>query len=345
MSIVVVGGGAIGLLTAARLAQQPAGPPSALLARPRSAAALTAAPLQISGLWAGSVPQLLVAGSPADLPAALQQPRLAILAVKGYDTPAAVETLRQLAPQTILTLQNGIGNEETLAAAFGAARIIAGAITTSVDAQSATQISVTKLGGIGLASVAGADLQFAQQSLQQAGFQVATFADYRAMKWSKALLNMLGNATAAILDWPVERVYADRRLIALECAALREALNVMDRLQLRPINLPRYPAALLAFGLRRLPTALFYPLLRSRVAGGRGGKAPSLLRDLQAGRDRSEGEFLYGAVAAAAASCGLAAPVNAALWRILGGIARTELRWDDFRGRPAELLRACGEPK
>lgn len=342
MSIVVVGGGAIGLLVAARLAQQPHGPPSALLARPRSAAALKADALQISGLWSGSVPQLQVAGSVAELPAALRNPQLAILAVKGYDTPGAITTLKELAPQTILTLQNGLGHEERLAAVFGADRIISGAITTSVDAQSLTQISVTKLGGIGLASVGNVSLDAAQAALTAGGFQVAIFADYRAMKWSKALLNMLGNATAAILDWSVERVYADRRLIALELAALREALAVMRRLKLRPLNLPHYPAALLAFGVRGLPAPIFVPLLRSRVAGGRGGKAPSLLRDLQAGRRQSEGEFLYGAVAQAAELSGVAAPVNAALWRVLGSIARGETAWDAYRNRPEALLQACG---
>ncbi|WP_322495924.1 ketopantoate reductase C-terminal domain-containing protein, partial [Chloroflexus sp.] len=70
-------------------------------------------------------------------------------------------------------------------------------------------------------------------------------------------------------------------------------------------------------------------------------KDPSLLRDLRAGRTRSEGEFLYGAVVAATAAHGLAAPVNAGLWRVLGGIARGELAWDDYRGQPERLLAAC----
>ena len=44
-------------------------------------------------------------------------------------------------------------------------------------------------------------------------FDAREYADYRALKWSKALLNMLGNATAAILDMTVEQVYADPRLV------------------------------------------------------------------------------------------------------------------------------------
>ncbi|WP_322487826.1 2-dehydropantoate 2-reductase [Chloroflexus sp.] len=342
MAIVIVGGGAIGLLVLSRLAQAANLPSVALLTRPNGAAALRANPLVVSGIGTCELTNLTVAGAVTELPPAFQSPALAILCVKGYDTEGAIPTLRALNPATILTLQNGIGNEETLAAAFGADRIVSGAITTSVDATGPTTITVTKAGGIGLAPVgAASDLTRAETALSAAGFAVRRYPDYRALKWSKALLNMLGNATAAILGWPVDQVYANRRLIALERAAVREALAVMQAMGVKPVNLPRYPAALLAFGIRWLPPALLDPILRQRVAGGRGGKDPSLLRDLRAGRTRSEGEFLYGAVVAAAAAHGLAAPVNAGLWQVLSGIARGELAWEDYRGQPERLLAVC----
>jgi 2-dehydropantoate 2-reductase len=341
MSIVIVGGGAIGLLTAGRLALAGT-PPSVLLTRPNGAAALAAAPLQITRDAAvQAVPQLRVAAAPTALPEDCRRPELAILCVKGYDTPGAIETLRELEPQYVLTLQNGIGNEEALSAAFGVERVVSGAITTSVDLHSPTAITVTKEGGIGLAPVGKLDpAKFATwaAALTNAGFRVQQYADYRAMKWSKALLNMLGNATAAILGWPVDRVYADNQLIALELRCIREALAVMRAMHARPVNLPRYPAALLARGVAWAPQPILYPVLRRMVGGGRGGKDPSLLRDLRAGRTRSEGEFLYGAVAEAARRHGLPAPVNAALWRILGGIARGELEWAHYRDQPERLL-------
>jgi 2-dehydropantoate 2-reductase len=316
-----------------------------LLARASTREALAVMPLAIVREGGTTtVANLPVAAAPDELPAALQRPALAILCVKGYDTAAALDGLAALAPGLILTLQNGIGNEQQLVARFGAARVASGAITTSVDLESPTRIVVTKAGGIGLAPTGpGADLSlYTAAALAQAGFVVKQYPDYQAMKWSKALLNMLGNATAAILDMSVAEVYADKRLVALERRAFREALAVMERQGWRPINLPRYPAALLALGMRLLPPLLLDPVLRSRVAGGRGGKAPSLLRDLRAGRGRSEGEFLYGAIAAQAAALGLAAPANAGLWRVLGGIARGELAWDDYRGKPDRLLAEIG---
>ncbi len=62
---------------------------------------------------------------------------LAIVAVKSYDTDSAIETLRRaLGPETkatILCPQNGVGNEEKLAAAFGADQIVACALTVPLE--------------------------------------------------------------------------------------------------------------------------------------------------------------------------------------------------------------------
>ncbi len=338
MTIVVVGAGAIGMLVAGRLAQT--GRPTALLARPGTAAELARSGIRIT--QAGQTEQIgdvAALGAPEDLPAAARPVELAILCVKGYDTAGALPGLVALDPQQVLTLQNGIGNEELLIKHFGDERVISGTITTSVEVAGPGQIVVTKAGGIGLAPTRpGGELSSASAPLSAAGFPVNQYDDYRAMKWSKALLNMLGNATAAILDMPVQAVYADAGLFALEREALREALRVMERLKIAPLDLPRYRAATLAQAVRWVPAALLRPLLRRMIAGGRGGKPPSLLLDLTRGAPRSEGEFLYGAVARAATSVGLDAPVNRRLWDILSAITRRETPWETYRGKPERLI-------
>lgn len=341
MSIVVVGGGAIGLFVAGRLTlagQQPI----TLLARPSSVNALLNQPLSISFQGAvTNVPGLRVVDTPAKLLADCRRPDLAILCVKGYDTPGAITTLRELGATHTLTLQNGIGNEEALAEGLGVKQIISGAITTSVDLASPTEIIVTKEGGIGLAPFGRTpELGHIVATLTAAGFRTKTYGDHRAMKWSKALLNMLGNASAAILGMTVGEVYADSRLVAMERRAFREALEVMQRLGATPVNLPSYPAALLSHAMTWLPKPLLFPLLRKVVAGGRGGKDPSLLRDLRAGRRRSEGEFLYGAIAAEANHQGVPAPINAGLWRVLSGITTGKIPWEEYRRKPEQLLAA-----
>jgi 2-dehydropantoate 2-reductase len=336
---VIVGAGAIGLLVAGRLAQS--GQRCVLLARP-SAAALAERPLRIAGPGAEqSQAQLAVITAPDQLGPTDREPELAILCVKGYDTAGALPALERLGARHVLTLQNGIGNEERLAQQLGAGRVISGAITISVEVTAPGQIAVAKSGGIGIAPMRLEDQPAAARAaaaLRLAGFEVIEALDYRALKWSKALLNMLGNATAAILDMSVAEVYADPRLVDLERRAFLEALAVMDRLRIAPINLPRYPAALLAAAMRRVPPALLRPLLRRVIAGGRGGKPPSLQLDLARGSARSEGEFLYGAVARVAQAAGLQAPVNRALWDTLASIASGRAAWESFRHQPERLL-------
>lgn len=343
MAIVVVGAGAIGLLVAGRLAQSATD--TALLARPAVAAAIAQHRLRI--LQDGTmqiVDGLTVATDPAALDERAAEPELAILCVKGYDTTSALPAIEALRPQMVLTLQNGIGNEELLAERLGARRVISGAITSSVEIEAPGRIAVTKSGGIGLAPVDGrTDISRWAAALGSAGFRTRAYADYRALKWSKALLNMLGNATAAILDMPVAEVYADRRLVALERQAFGEALHVMDRRGIRPVNLPHYPAALLALAMRWGPATVLDPLLRRLIAGGRGGKTPSLHLDLARGNRRSEGDLLYGAVVRAAEQIGLAAPANSVLHDTLRGIASGTLVWDDYRHNPDRLLAAVAD--
>lgn len=343
MRIVVVGGGAIGLLVASRLTQSARR--VALLARPGMVDALRREPLRLSerGITQ-TIEAPPAAAEVAALPADYQRPDLAILCVKGYDTGNALATLNELQPAHVLTLQNGLGHEETLATHLGAGRVLSGAITSSVQVEAPGQINVTKTGGIGLADVGNtpeseAGVPAVATLFSESGFTVRQYADYRALKWSKALLNMLGNATPAILDMSVESVYADTRLVRLERQAFREALAIMHHRGIRAVNLPAYPVALLAFAMRALPSLLLFPLLRRVMSGGgRGGKLPSLHADLRRGRAASEGAHLYGAIVEAAQEDGLAAPVNAALWQTLHAVASGTRSWDSFRQQPAHLL-------
>ena len=64
---------------------------------------------------------------------------------------------------------------------------------------------------------------------QEAGITAVGLEEYESMKWSKALLNMVGNATSAILAMPPGDVYRDPSGYELEVRMLREILAVMDK--------------------------------------------------------------------------------------------------------------------
>ncbi len=265
-----------------------------------------------------------------------------LLATKSYDLEQALDQLLVACPEPplLITLQNGIGLEELVMQRVASDRLVAGSLTTPLRKDGPGRIVVERQDrGLALApTVAGQDISRWVKLFADAGVPAQGVADYRAMKWSKALLNMIGNAGSAILDRPPGEIYRRRDTFDLEVEMLRETLAVMSRLRLPVLDLPGAPAGRLALGVRYAPRPLLQPVLTRLVAGGRGRKMPSFYLDLQAGRRQNEVRFHNLAVAQKAAELGLAAPVNAALGTILMAIAGGEVAWDEYRGRPERLL-------
>ena len=160
-----------------------------------------------------------------------------------------------------------------------------------------------------------------------------------------ALLNLIGNASAAILDMSTVEVFADPRLFELEVEMLRETVLVMRTLGLRPVRLPGYPVPWLAWGVRWAPFFVLRPIMRKLVSGGRGSKPPSLLLELRRGRHRSEVAELNGAVVRAGAQVGQSTPVNRALYETLSRLTDEQIQWDSVRRQPEVLLAVAVEMK
>ncbi|MCZ7571171.1 MAG: 2-dehydropantoate 2-reductase [Ardenticatenaceae bacterium] len=339
MRVLVVGAGAIGSLVGGRLAL--ADNPVTLVGREWLRQAIAAEGLTIvTGGRAQTVRALRVVTGVAE--ASPGDHDLIILTMKAYGVAAAVAEIARVLPQPppLLTLQNGIGSETIVAARFGPESVIAGTLTTPVEVAGPARIETVSKGGIGLAPLAGTrpDPTAAAEALAAAGFVVARYAGASAMKWSKLLLNIIGNATSAILAWPPARIFADPRLYAVELNALAEARRVMAAHGIATVRLPGYPVPLLMMLLERLPRAVTRPLMRRQVARGRGGKMPSLSLDLEAGREQLEIDVLNGAVVAAGAQAGVATPVNRALAEIVQGLAAGRLDRARFRHNPEALL-------
>ena len=133
---------------------------------------------------------------------------------------------------------------------------------------------------MGVASPAGT----IADSLARAGFTVSLYTDYRGLKWTKLLMNILANAACAILDWTPAQVMGDPETAALEARAWQETLAVMSRRQIHVVALAGYPFPLFAPLARRLPPAWLARVLRGFVSGGRGSKMPSLQIALSSGK-------------------------------------------------------------
>ena len=263
----------------------------------------------------------------------------AFIAVKSYDTAAAVETLAPYSAQLPPTvcLQNGVENEEALSAVLGESKVIAGTVTTAVAKDGPGKIRLERLRGVGLSANHSISKRLAEAK-NSAGLNARLYSNAAEMKWSKLLTNLLCNATCAILDLTPAEVMANPELFTLEMRQLREALSVMHALKLKVVDLPGTPVRALAFGAR-LPVALARPLMAGAVGRGRGEKMPSLHIDLHTGKSRSEVDWLNGAVVRAGEKVGAATPVNKMLNETLLKLMKKELPLDSFFHHPERLTR------
>jgi len=345
LDILVVGAGAIGCFVGGRLAGS--GQTVTLLGRPALMDKIAAGGLCLQH---PTRPEQLVfpqtVTSPDKLPSAAFD--FIFVTVKSPDTETVIRQLQAsgllLADSYLVSFQNGIGNEALLADAFGPERVIAGTITIPISVPEPGIIAVSKdKGGLGLAPLrAGQPVQRLAAALNQAGLTTPTYEDYRAMKWSKLLLNIVTNASSAILDQPPAQIIANTGLFNLEIEALREGVAVMKAQEITAVRLPGYPVDWLArlVSAGWLPVGVKRAVLQPAMRSGRGSKMPSLQLDLAAGRKSSEVTVLNGAIAAAGQRLGVPTPVNQALTEILSGIACGQLNWANFRHQPQKLQQA-----
>ncbi len=277
-------------------------------------------------------------------------PDLVVLAVRQFDVSGALQTIARWPSAPVLTVQNGIGAEEAVAAARPLAPLLAASLTAPVEVPGPGEIRWLSRGGLGLAWAHRPEGLRAKEredgladrlraDFAAGGLRTEVLRDAQAMKWSKLLANLVGNATSAVLDLDPSAVYDDPRLFAIEQSQLRETFRVMRRMRLWPIRLPGADARLLAVAAM-LPAALVRPVMLRIVGGARGGKMPSLRLHLRAGGGPSEVRWMNGAVVAAGARVGIRAPVNAALSRLVEEASADPERRRSLRGNVAAVLGA-----
>ncbi len=335
MRIAVIGAGAVGCVVGGCLA---VGGQRVVLVGREGAEPPAAGTLDLRG--PGAVRRIIpiersggASGVPPDLD-------VAILAVKRFDLDAATDLLRAAPGVPVVTLQNGIGAEAQVAQRRPGAGLVAASLTAAAALGPEGEARWLNRGGIGLAAAVGdvaALLSDLADAFRAGGMRAAIYPDPAAMKWSKLLGNLVGNATSALLDLDVAAIYAHPDLYEIERRQALEALAVMNALGLHPVALPGADVAWLIRAFR-LPAALGRPILSRVLGSARGGKSPSLRLALRAGATRTEVTWLNGAVAEAAEQAGIDAPVNATLCRLVEEATADPERRAWFRGRPDRLV-------
>jgi 2-dehydropantoate 2-reductase len=161
----------------------------------------------------------------------LAQADLVLVLVKAYRTEEVAATLAEhLSPTTpVVTLQNGLGNVETLQLYLGQHRIFGG---TTAQAALLVHPGVVRDTGSGptiLGHTGGqADprLDDICQALQLAGFSVSITCDLQAALWNKVLLNAAVNPVGTLTRLRNGALAAHGPSLTLMVAAIRESFAV-----------------------------------------------------------------------------------------------------------------------
>lgn len=233
-------------------------------------------------------------------PVACAGTQLALVMVKSWQTQRAANQLAVcLAPDGVaLTLQNGLGNRETLAQALGSQRVALG--VTTIGANLAGPGCV-RLAGDGVITLgAHPRLSPLTDLLRRAGFIVENDPDPNALLWGKLIINAAINPLTALLD--ISNGELLKRPSARELAATiaRESASVAVA---QGVRLP-YPDPVVAT-----------ETIARRTASNRS----SMLQDVKRGSP-TEIDAICGAIVQAGKQTGVPTPVNRTLWQLIQGL-------------------------
>jgi 2-dehydropantoate 2-reductase len=335
--VLIVGVGAIGTYIGARLIKS--GERVVFLARRN-----TAASIKKQGVVIAS-PKRTLRVHPIDVESSFSDAvrkyhfDIMFVAIKAYDTKGILSGIlkhkEDLPP--LVCLQNGVENEDAYISVLGRNKVIYGCVTSAIRRIGPGEAYIEKERGIAIENGNPFSPELIEM-LKRAGFLAKALPDGLPLKWSKMLTNLLANASAAILQLSPKEIFSDKHLLGIEIEQIREALNVMRALSIRPVDLPGAPVKVLVSVLTRFPVFLSRYLMVRLMGKGRGGKMPSLLIDLQHGKTTSEAEYLNGAVARAGARSGVPTPVNAILRDTMFQVISAPSIQKYYRHRPDRLL-------
>jgi 2-dehydropantoate 2-reductase len=303
MRVCVVGCGAVGSLFAANLAQLDDVEVWAYDLAQEHVDAINANGLRLSG--AGEVVGRLRATSDAaQLPAC----ELGIVATKAMHTePAIAATAHAFADGAVASVQNGIGNEEVLAAHVG--RVIRGTTFPAgrILGPGHVQWDVkgeTTIGPFEPSPASAEEIERLADACTRAGLPTEAVADARGPQWRKVIFNAATNPVGALTGLTHGRVCEDSALRALVSGLVDEGKAVSGA---QGIVLDADPEELIDHAAR--PDVAY-------------DHKASMLQDVEA-RRQTEIDYLNGGIARFGREHSVPTPLNDAILALVKGLERS----------------------
>ena len=306
MEILIIGAGAMGGLFGALLA--PLAKVCLMTTNSAHAAAIRQHGVQLTDMEGNTSPASVQLITHPDQ--YHNQADLVLICTKAGSTAAAAATaLAVLADQgLVLTLQNGLGNLERIAAQVGRDRATAGTTAQAATLLAPGQIRHAGKGPTTLAPAKNCPTQ--QQSLaaicqlfNQAGIETSLTEDIDALLWSKLLVNVGINALVALLRIPNGVLLDSQESLSLMHDAVEEALAVAT-----------------ALGIK-IDTANQQERVRQVCELTRSNRA-SMLQDILRGR-ATEIDVINGAIVELGQQKNIPTPVNSMLTRLIKALEST----------------------
>ena len=316
MKVLVAGAGALGTCYAVLLAR--AGADVSVLARPERAPALREG-LRVGGLVEATASlRVVTSGGEAGRADYL------ILATKTGDTAAALAALGGLDVGCALSLQNGLAKDDSLAATFGAERVIGAACAVGASLDAPGQARLTMLQPTWLGELGGGTSERVARlaaTLRAAGFPTWSVPDIRAVEWYKLCLVLPGAFVTALSRRTYAEMALDGQYLApLWVRLMREACSVAQAEGTALTDPPSSPWRLGSWQ-GEADEVVLAELRgigeRQRAAGEK--MLPSMAQDVLAGR-RTEAEDLAGDLLRRARRLGVAIPATETCYALVRGL-------------------------
>jgi 2-dehydropantoate 2-reductase len=225
----------------------------------------------------------------------------ALVLVKAWQTQRAASQLKECLAENGLavTLQNGLGNRETLIRSLGLQRVALGVTTTGATLRGAGSV---KAGGEGTISIErNQALGPLEAALTSARFNVQIVDDAQSLIWGKLVINSAINPLTALLRVPNGEL--------LQRPAAREMMGVLAR-----------ETAQVAMA-ENVKLAFEDPVLAAEdVARKTSENHSSMLQDVLRGAP-TEIDAICGAVVERARIHEISTPANWACWKLVKSLA------------------------
>ena len=297
MKVAVMGAGAVGGYFGGLLAK--GGADVAFIARGERLEALRAKGLTIKS----GKEDFSIRINATDDPAEVGPVNLVLFCVKAYDTESAIrQALPMVGQQTIvLSLQNGIDNEEKIAALTGKEKVLAGVAYIGASVLAPGVVLHQDGGKIVFGEMAGGVSERVirlKAFFDRYGLPAEASPNIKKVLWAKLAWNAPFNAINALVGGPVKAIIENPHTFELAKRVTAEVVAVASASEV--------PLAFEQVWERNIQFSQSYDV------------KTSMLQDLEAGK-RLEYEALNGVIIKKAAELGLPTPYNFALYALLSG--------------------------